>query len=545
MSNHHQLLGLLLSLSLISFSDQARAEQIETTAGEFLVKISGKQRRIKNLETELGGEIVREIREHNILVLRRPIVEKPEFAIQSLKKHPQVLIAEPNYIFNANKTSAEPDYSKLWGLNNIGQTDSKQTGTPNVDISAEKAWDITTGDDDVVVAVIDTGIDLTHPDLSGNLWVNELEAKGTTGVDDDGNGFIDDINGMNFSDPKIPNSNPDDDNGHGSHCAGTIGGVGTNSEGVVGVNWKIKLMAVKFLGAGGGGTLEGAIRSIDYATRMGAHIMSNSWGGGAVSQLLQEAIERSEKTGALFIAAAGNDGMNNDSSPHYPSSYSVKNIISVAAIDNRGELASFSNIGKNSVHIAAPGVNIFSSYRDGGYEYLSGTSMATPHVSGVAALLLGHNKQMDYAQLKERLMKTAKRLPSLRNKVASGGMVNAFNSLTDYVAPPDMNDPFYWNSNSVNITNSAHPYAPNTNETYEVKTPGATEFAIYFDRFETEKKFDKVSFYDQAGVLLFEMTGSKDDSFSPIIKGNYVKMIFTADTSVEKFGFTSTRVHYR
>lgn len=542
----HQMMkvSFLFTLIFASFG-AAAAKEAKAVPGEFLVKIANRNKRIKALESELGGEVIREIREQNILILRRPIVENPEFSLQSIRRSKAVVLAEPNYIYNADKASAEPDYGKLWGLNNIGQSDTKQNGTTNVDISAEKAWDISTGQDDVVVAVIDTGIDLTHPDLAQNMWTNELEAKGVAGVDDDANGFVDDIYGMNFSDPAVPSNNPNDDNGHGSHCSGTIGAIGNNNFGVVGVNWKVKLMPVKFLGSAGGGTLEGAIRAIDYATQMGAHIMSNSWGGGAESQLLKEAIERAEAAGALFVAAAGNDGMDNDSSPHYPSSYAVKNILSVAAIDNRGDIAAFSNTGKNSVHIAAPGVNIFSTYKEGGYEWLSGTSMATPHVSGVAALVFSQNRQMDYSQLKARILKTVKQMPSLRNKVSSNGLVNAYNALTDSIEPPDLNDPFYWPSKPIAVSNSIHPYKANTNETYEVVLAQGNEFSIYFDQFETERNFDKLSFFDRAGNLLFEMTGIKSDSFSPTIKGSYVKLVFTSDASVEKQGFSATRIHYR
>lgn len=517
---------------------------LKSVPGEFLVKMRNPISRSQSLGFQLGGEILREIKEHNIVVLKRPVVELATHALSVLSANRNVILAEPNYLYSIEKTPTDKDWDFLWGLRNIGQTDTKQNGKVGVDVGAEKAWDITTGNQTMVVAVIDTGISLSHSDLRQNIWTNELELNGAVGVDDDGNGFVDDTYGMNFSDAANPTTDTNDDNGHGSHCAGTIGARG-DQDGVVGINWNIKLMPVKFLGGAGGGTLEGAIRSIDYATKMGAHILSNSWGGSSSSRLLQEAIERAEKAGVLFVAAAGNDGMDNDIAPHYPSSYPVNNIVSVAAIDNRGEVAGFSNTGKKSVHIAAPGVNIWSTYKDGGYERLSGTSMATPHVSGVAALLWGHEPQLRYAELKDRLLRTVQKIPELRSKVSSGGIVNAVNALKDFEPGSDMNDPYYWNKIDLNIGNTEHPYKPNTKESFEVEVSGAKEISVYFERFETERVYDKVSFYDRSGRLLFEMMGSKDETFSPPIPGNYVRLEFTTDTSVEKFGFVSTKAAYR
>jgi thermitase len=531
-------------LALFTHIALAQTPKPDFVPGEFLVKLKSSQDLSVGYSDQLQAEVLRSLEKQNIFVIKRPLVEQSAFSLESLRNNPIVEKAEPNFYYYTQKTATDTNYSLLWGLRNFGQSDNKQVGVSGVDIGAEDAWDITTGSDSVVVAVIDTGIDLNHPDLKSNLWINTVEANGRAGVDDDGNGFIDDINGVNFVEANIPTSNPHDDNGHGTHCAGTIGAV-SNKDGIVGVAWKVKLMPVKFLGGSGGGTLEGAIRSIDYAVKMGAHILSNSWGGGGSSQLLQEAIERAEKAGTLFVAAAGNSGMNNDTSPHYPSSYPVNNVLSVADIDNRGEVAGFSNTGKKSVSVAAPGVNIYSTYLNGGYEWLSGTSMATPHVSGLAALLLAQAPKRSYQEIKDRIMTTARKLPTLRNRVSSGGLVNARNALLNFQPPPDPNDPFFWNSKEVNLTNSAHPYLPNTREEFEVELNGASEFSILFDRFETERGYDKVSFIDRTGALLFELNGIKDDSFSPTIKGSYVKIIFTSDGSVEKFGFSASRVYFR
>ncbi|NDD93079.1 hypothetical protein EBZ37_13485 [bacterium] len=250
----------------------------------------------------------------------------------------------------------------------------------------------------------------------------------TNGVDDDGNGFIDDVHGWNFA---AKSSNSSDDQGHGSHCAGTIGGSGNNSIGVAGVNWQVTMMPVKFLDAQGGGTLQGAVEAINYARTMGAKIMSNSWGGGGASQALKEAIEKARDAGILFVAAAGNDGTDNDSRPVYPAAYPVENVLAVSAVDNQGGLADFSNFGKKTVHVAAPGVNVMSSTKGSSYRSLSGTSMACPHVSGVGALLLSINPSMSYSELKERIMKTSQPLASVRRKVVSRGMVSAYNAINN------------------------------------------------------------------------------------------------------------------
>ncbi len=339
---------------------------------------------------------------------------------------------EPNYIYTIDRTPNDAQYSQLWGMNNTGQTG----GTSGVDIDAPEAWDITTGDDTVVVGVVDTGVNYTHPDLAANVWTNPGEIAGN-GVDDDGDGVIDDVHGYNAI---AHSGNPMDDNGHGSHCSGTIGGVGNNSAGVVGVNWKVKIMGLKFLNSSGSGTTSAAIDAINYAVRMkqrgvNIRVLSNSWGGGGQSQALSDAIAEAEQNGILFVAAAGNNSSDNDSVPTYPANYTVGNVVSVAAIDSSGNLASFSNYGATMVHVAAPGVGIYSTVLGSNYASYNGTSMATPHVSGVAALVIGHEPSLTPSQLKTRLMVTVKSLSTLQGVVASGGLVNAKNALLNTVAP--------------------------------------------------------------------------------------------------------------
>lgn len=540
---------LLVAAALVlGLSASAFAKEPEAIPGEYLVKMKASamsRGTIASLNNMLGVTVKNTMPEQGIVVVKMPIIQTQASAVQALSQNPYVELVEPNFIYRLERTPNDPMLGNLWGMKNSGQADSSNsTGVAGVDIDAEKAWDIETGSDNVVVAVIDTGVDWNHPDLAANSWINTAEANGTAGVDDDGNGYIDDIHGVNFVQANAPTGNPLDDHGHGSHCSGTIGARGDDGKGIVGVAWNTKIMALKFLGADGSGSLEGAIKAIDYATKMGANIMSNSWGGGGMSQLMKEAIERANAKGILFVAAAGNDGANNDTSPHYPSNYEVPNVLSVAAIDNKGNLASFSNYGRSTVHVGAPGVNIYSSINGGRYDSWSGTSMATPHVSGAAALLLSHEPNLNAVGIKQRLMATVKPLRGLKNKVASNGLTNVYNALTNTIAPPDMNDPALWAKQDISFS-TPHPYAKKAEITYEVNVPGANEISLYFSKFDTERGYDKLTFFDRSGAKIGEMHGAMDDSFSDVIKGDYVKIVFKSDDSVEKYGFDLTKVAYR
>jgi len=357
-----------------------------------------------------------------------------EQAIERLRNNPHVQYVEPNYLFSTAIAPNDPSYSDLYGLHNTGQTG----GAPGADIRAERAWDLTTGSRNVLVAVIDTGVDYTHPDLAANIWTNPGEIPGN-GIDDDGNGFVDDVHGWDFLND---DNDPADDNSHGTHVSGTIGAVGNNGVGVVGVAWNVSIVPLKFLGAtGGGGTAAGAVQAIDYATRLGVDVMSNSWGGGGFSNALLEAIRAANDANILFVAAAGNSGTNNDVAPFYPANYDSPNIISVAATDHNDALASFSNYGPTLVDVAAPGVNILSTI-PGGYGYKSGTSMATPMVSGAVALLRSVAPAISVAQIRDLLSSSADRLPSLAGLISSGGRINVFQLLAgqDMIAPAAIAD---------------------------------------------------------------------------------------------------------
>ncbi len=263
------------------------------------------------------------------------------------------------------------------------------------------AWNITQGSDGVIVAVIDSGMNLHHPDLLVNLWTNPNETESQPGVDHDGNGYTNDVHGYDFYANK---SNPEDENGHGTHTAGTIAAA-KNNMGVIGVAPKVKIMPLRFLGPQGEGSTQGAIQAINYAVKMGAKVISASWGGGAYSAYLAQAIQNAQAAGVVFVAAAGNEGRNLYYSPTYPATY--PGVISVGATDANDQMASFSNYGTNEVLITAPGVQIQSTYLNQGYQSLSGTSMATPQVSGAIALALSLNPRLNLEQLRTNLCNTA------------------------------------------------------------------------------------------------------------------------------------------
>ena len=308
-------------------------------------------------------------------------------AVRALARNPNVAYVQPNYVYTASDVPTDPSFGQLWGLHNSGQTG----GTPDADIDAPEAWDSTTGSGAVTVAVIDTGVDFAHPDLAPQQWVNAEENCGSTdptipcaqrgnGVDDDGNRLVDDWRGWDW----VSNdNNPFDDQSHGTHVAGTIGAVGNNATGVAGVNWNVKIMALKFLSSAGTGDTAGAISSILYAADQGAVVANNSWGGDEFDQALLAAIEYASARGTLFVAAAGNDAADIEGSPTYPASYTSDAVLSVAATDHNDALAWFSNYGATSVDLGAPGVDILSTTPGATYELLQ------RHLDGGAACVGG------------------------------------------------------------------------------------------------------------------------------------------------------------
>ena len=368
-----------------------------------------------------------------------------EELIERLNRDPRIKYAERNYIFYADvHPPNDSSYNQLWGLNNTGQTG----GTSDADIDAPEAWhSFTTGSSNVIIGVIDTGIDYNHPDLVANLSSNPGETP-SDGIDNDGNGYIDDVHGINAI---TGSGDPIDDNGHGSHVAGTIGGVGNNNVGVVGVNWTVRIAACKFLNSSGNGTTADAVECVKYVNKMknvyGQNfvITNDSWGGGGSSQSLEDALAGLEQPGMetiLHIAAAGNGGGDgigddNDIIPHYPSSYALDNIVAVAATDHNDQYPVFTNFGANSVDLSAPGVSILSTVPTGsctlcsgtGYLSINGTSMATPHVAGAAGLLWANYPTLTAIQAKSRLLFNADSPSDLSKQTVTNSRLNAFNSL--------------------------------------------------------------------------------------------------------------------
>jgi hypothetical protein len=381
------------------------------------------------LQSLPGASIRQEFRSSSAMVVQLPAETKVSEAVDVFSRSPGVRYAEPDYLYQAQVVPDDPMLNSLWGLHNIGQTG----GTLDADIDAPEAWDFTTGSENVLVGVVDTGVDTAHADLRENIWVNAGEIAGD-GLDNDGNGYVDDLNGWDF----YENTNdPSDQQGHGTHVAGTIGAVGDNGEGVVGVNWNVQIGALAIgIEDTGFVSVSAAVEAVEYATDMGFDILNMSWGGtGVASTALYDAIEAAGEEELLVVAAAGNASSNNDLNPAYPASFELDNVISVAATTHNDQMAGFSNFGATSVDLAAPGQAIFSTRMGGGYVTMSGTSMASPHVAGVAALLRAHNPAARVEDLRSALLDGTDVLSSLQGLVATGGRLNANNAIAQMWTP--------------------------------------------------------------------------------------------------------------
>jgi subtilisin family serine protease/chitodextrinase len=351
----------------------------------------------------------------------------------SIQRLPAVASISTNNVVRATEWSNDPESSKLWGLNNQGQVINGVAGTPDADIDLPEALSHATIQTQVVVGIVDTGIDYNHPDLRDNMWKNPGEIAGNN-RDDDGNGFIDDVYGFNF----VNNTgNPMDDDEHGTHVAGTIAASLNNSQGVAGIaSGAAKLMAIKFLDANGSGTYANAIRALNYATMMSSRgvnlkVLNNSWGGYGTVPALEDAVNATNAAGILFVASAGNESNDNDGEfKAIPASYASSNIISVAATNNLDELASFSNYGATTVDLAAPGVGILSTTPGNRYQSFNGTSMAAPHVAGALALAWACHPDKTSTEIQDALFGSVDALDSLDGAVATGGRLNVNNLLT-------------------------------------------------------------------------------------------------------------------
>ncbi|MBS1985152.1 MAG: S8 family serine peptidase [Bdellovibrionales bacterium] len=444
-------LFILLGTSLVMGStsawavvDGAHHARVESVPGEYIVKtrhLTGFA--AQSLDRSLSARGLRVVEtlsaQRDIYLVR---ADKSRAGVRAmdvsslLREMSEVEIMEPNFIYHAAMGSKKPTpaptpdptpapapgsavpndslFSSLWGMYNSGQKDSAgKTGVGGADISATKAWTISKGSRNVVVAVVDTGFDYTHPDLKDNAWSKAGQPT---------------VHGYNAITDKL---DPMDDNLHGTHCSGTIGAVGDNGAGVAGVNWNVSIMGVKFLDKNGSGTTADAIKAIDWARENGAQVISASWGGGGSSDALEESIARATEAGIVFVAAAGNDSGDNDSSADYPANY--PGVVAVASSNNRDQMSDFSNYGAKTVDLMAPGENILSTVPGNKYKTLSGTSMATPHVSGAVALALSVNPSLTPAQVKQALRDSVDKVAAANGKTVSGGRLNV-NRLLETVA---------------------------------------------------------------------------------------------------------------
>lgn len=485
-----------------------------------------------------------------------------EGALAVFQADTRVATAEANYRLMLEGIPNDPRFSSMYGLNNTGQTG----GTIDADIDAPEAWNISTGTRRTIVAVIDTGVDYNHQDLAANMWRNAGEIAGD-GIDNDGNGYADDIYGYDFANN---DANPFDDQGHGTHVAGTIGAVGNNGIGTTGVNWNTRIMALKFLAADGSGSTAGAISALNYAVRMGANLSNNSWGGGGSSSLLSQAISNARTAGHIFVAAAGNSAQNNDLTPNYPSNYNFDNVVAVAATDSRDALASFSSYGATTVDIAAPGVGILSTLPNNGYGSYSGTSMATPHVSGAISLIWDQNPTFTYQQVIAKLYSSVDKISGLTGKVATGGRLNIGNALNGNISnppPSDLTGGRILSSEAIGINSGAITgFKVKFNEAIQASTFTAANIKVtspsgslltvsgitaVAGTNNTEFTFNIASsstagnYTIQVGPNILDLAGNKMDQDGDTINGELTQDVYSASynlTSNSSFNFYNTTV---
>lgn len=414
-----QWVFLFISITFITFTTLSKAESVvanDMVKNEYILKLKDAKLKPSIVSFFSSKGFGKKRVKDTIAGMMHINLDKSELSRFKKEFADEIEFIEPNYIYTLPENEVD---ASLFNGSSISKSQWGLLPLPGV--NAEKAWAFTKGKRSVVVAVIDTGVDYKHFALRKNMWKNPREKL--DGKDTDGNGFIDDIYGYDFANY---DSDPMDDQSHGTHCAGIIA---AKTPGLYGIAPNVSIMALKFLDSRGRGSLIGVIGAINYAVDNGADVLSNSWGGDQRSYALEEAIQYAEEKGILFVAAAGNENRNTDYRPVYPANYDVKNIVSVGAINRKGRRAYFSNYGKKSVDLFAPGENILSSIIGGQTKHYSGTSMATPFVSGAAALLISEYGKMHYSHIKRALIKSTHQLSSLKYYSLSGGTLDAYQLL--------------------------------------------------------------------------------------------------------------------
>ncbi len=420
---------IFISMFFVGLANANSAEQKLQKTEEFVpheLVVKFRNSNIKSSLLRYGAGEKKTFRASGAKLLKFSSVIDLERTMADLRKNSNVEYVEYNAIYKLLATPDDAEYSRLYGMQNMAMP---------------VAWDKTVGSRDILAAVIDTGIDYNHPDLKDNYWANPgetgLDAEGndkaTNGIDDDENGYVDDHRGWDFING---DNDPMDGHGHGTHCAGSIGATGNNGIGVVGVNWEVSLVGLKIFSDAGRTTTEAITEAIEYSTMIGVDVTNNSWGGGAPSDTIRAAISEANDAQIIFVAAAGNSSANNDTGSFYPANYELENIISVAAVDSDDRLARFSNYGKTKVHIAAPGVDILSTKPGGGYQNMSGTSMAAPHITGLVAFIKSQFPNDSMNRIRRRVIYTGDAVDALSTKLISGKRANGIYSLQDDEVAP-------------------------------------------------------------------------------------------------------------